>query len=223
MSEKKGGCWKLFAIGCVVVVLLGGIGGYLAFKNLPKLAAIGIEKASDAMLKELGLPEEEFKKAKSAISSFTQDIRDGKISAQQGAAIMEALAQESLVGAIMVRGFEAGYIEKSKLTAEEKTAARITLSRAMHGMVKENINGNQLESAMESIMVTSQTSGGNTNKNFKKVVTDEELKTALKKIKSLADNAGIPNKEYKADIGQLIKDAIAKGMAKVPAGAPVTQ
>lgn len=143
-----------------------------------------------------------------AICSFTQDIRDGKVSLTQGKRVAEALDNRSLIGAILVRGFEAQYVRPSELPDAEKEAAHVTLTRFIHGVVEDRISQETFDSIMD--MISEQ--GDEDTRRLKSSITTGELQAVLASMQNAADGAAIENREYTIDIAQLIHDAIDRGM-----------
>lgn len=212
MSER-GNTWIKVLLCCVsfcIVALIAG--GYFAVKTIkkkaPDLIARMIEVSTEAVFIQLELPQAERGEAMAAIRTFTQDIRDGEVSLAQGKRVAEALDNKSLVGAILVRGFEAQYVRSSVLPDAEKDAAHITLTRFVHGVVEDRISQETFDSIMD--MISEQ--GDNENRRLKSSITTAELQAVLGEMQNAADQAAIENREYAVDIAQIIHDAIDQGM-----------
>jgi len=193
------------------VILIAG--GYFAVKAIrtkaPNLVARMIEASAETLFIQIELPETERGEAMAAVNSFTQDIRDGRVSLKQGMNVVQALDNKSLLGAIIVRGFEAQYVKRSVLPDEEKEAAHVTLTRFVHGTVEESIPQDTYNTIIDTI---SEKGDDQDTRQLKSSITTEELRAVLERMKTAADDAAIENREYAIDIAPLIRDAIERGM-----------
>ncbi len=212
------GCLKIAGIGCLVLVVLGAIGGVVLYFKAADWArsalAMAAEEGGKALLEGLEIPADEREAAMAPIRRFAQDIRDDKVSIDQGVAVAQALSEGPAVAAIMARGFEVKYVKSSELTDEEKQEAHITLTRFAHGITTERIDRKKADEIGDIVGVKTSDGQGNTKMTFKETITTEELNRALAIMKDAADEAGIEEKEFKVDLAAEIQKAIDKGMAK---------
>ena len=216
MSIKRNGWVKIFILSVLLLVTLAVAAGTIAIKKLkensPRIIAKMVEISAEGLFIKIELPQSERTAAMKEIRRFTQQIRDGQVSLQQGSQVITALGDQSFIGAIMIRGFEAGYINASALSPDERQAAHKTLTRFMHGSVEEKISSETYDEIMQMIS-DEQTDGiQKGQRTLKKSITTNELKTVLMKMEKAADDAGIENREYAFNMAEIIRDLIQKGM-----------
>ena len=216
--EEKGSCAQAAGIGCLVLVLAGAVGGYIAFRTAkdmgPGLIATGMETSAEQLLKGLKIPDSERAAVMAPIRAFTQDIRDGKVTLEQGVRVVSELADERLIAAIGSRGFEAAYVADSDLTADEKQAAHVTVTRFAHGVVESLIPDATVQKVLDSVSTTRTDAQGKVQRTFKDTLTRAELDDALASMAKAADAAEIAVREFEIDLGEIVKQAIARGRAK---------
>ena len=216
MSQHNKGWIKILAVGCLIVFLLIGTASFYVYKRIkengPKMVANLIEMTSEGMLKELQIPQEESIKAMQVIKEFTIKIRNGQISFQQGKSVAEALGKQSVMGAITMRSLEMTYISPSSMSYEEKDQSRKTLTRVAYGLSENMISQETVNSVLDTISEEVTDDYGNKFERWKPFLTTEELKEMLSKFSSLADQAGVEDKEFPYDISETIRKAIEKGL-----------
>lgn len=210
-------------VGCLVLLVAGVASGYYVWIKKDewarRAAAFTAEKMFEGVVDGLNIPEKEKKAVMKPVRAFAQEIREGKVSMEQGTAVMQALVKGPLVVILMLRAFETKYLEPSALSEEEKENARVQISRYAHGLVTEKIPQKETDKISAIVAVTTADSHGNTKKTLKESLSDEEVRQCLKIMKTATAEAGIPEREFKFDVTKEIQKAIAKGMAGGKAGA----
>jgi len=212
--DRGFGCAQAAGVGCLVIVVLAIV---LYFKAEDWARAAGaklVEVAAEQVMDEVGLSEEEKRSASVPVREFARKIRDGEASAEQIAAVVEEFAEGKAWAALLMRGFSKKYLEPSELSDEEKAGGRVTVGRFTEGLLKDSIPKERLEEI--SNVVTHETVGadGAKERRLKESITTDELKSCLAIMKGAADSAGVENKEFAHDIGEMIGQAIDRGMAK---------
>lgn len=79
-TKKKGGCGKAIGIGCLTVVLLAAVGGFVAYRNITKLvAAITSEytTAAPAQLPPVEATEQEIADLTTRVDAFARAVKEG--------------------------------------------------------------------------------------------------------------------------------------------------
>jgi len=219
--DRGFGCLQLAGAGCLVIVVLAVVLGILLyFKAEDWARAAGakiVEVAAEEVMDEVGLSDEEKSSAIGPVREFASKIRDGEASAEQIAAVVEEFAEGRAWAALLMRGFLTKYLEPSELSDEEKAAGRVVVGRFTEGLLKESIPRERLEEI--SNIVTYETVGadGEKERKLKESITTDELKSCLTIMKDAADTGGVESKEFIHDIGEMIGQAIERGMAR-PSG-----
>ena len=214
-EKKGGGCWKAAGVGCLVVLVALGVGGFLVVKNreriLRSLAAKGTEVAAEGILGNSQLPESEREAAMVPIREFAAKIKSGEVSMDQAKTVGKALAEGPLPMIMMARAAELMYLEPSELPAEEKEAGRMTLSRFARAITQKKVAEEKINAVFDEITIKT-TVGDQENVRLKETLTTDELREWLKVMKDAADEAGIENRKFVVDIEAEIRKAIDAGM-----------
>lgn len=217
-EEKKSSAMKYVGIGCLVVVLVVVIGGYVAYIKL-KAGALGIAGKAVEIVAEAameGLPADEKAAAMAPVKAFTEKVSAGEVSAAQVMAVAKQFAEGPAVTAIRVRGFEAKHLEPSKLSDKEKEVGKLNASRFVRGVVKDKIGKDKIKELNDILTEqVEQKQNGKTGTvtKLKATLTTEEIQKCLKLMKDAADKAKIKDKKYKNDLPAMIQKAIDAGMA----------
>ena len=222
-EPKSGGsgCLKVAGIGCGVIVVLGIIAGVVLYSNKDKIiqsvGGVAIEKGADLMFDSLDLPANEKEAAMVHVRDLSGRIKKGEISVEQALQVLESLAEGPLPVVIILRLFEAKYVKGASLTEDEKKEAHISITRFAQGLIDSTIDKAKSEEIAAIITDKTRDASGKETTKLKETISDAELKKCLKLMKDAADAAGVANKEFKVDIAEEIRKAIAEGLAKVAA------
>jgi len=214
-EEKKGSVWpKVLGIGCLLLILIIGAGGYLVYtkgKDMAlSLSSTVITTLADKMFISLKLPEADRDAAMVPIDAFAERIKNGEISFEQAAAVGKELAEGGVVALLASRAFEVGYMEKSGLSPAEIAAGHITLTRYGEAVTKGKLSEEEIEKVTNVIL--KDPDGDGENQELKQSLTDEEIRECLALMKKSADDAGIEDREFTVDLPKAIQDAIDRGI-----------
>jgi len=227
--DRGFGCLQLAGVGCLVIVALVvvlGIVLYFKAEDWARAAAAKfVEVAADEVMDEVGLSDEEKRSASGPVREFARKIRDGEASAEQIAAVVEEFAEGKAWAALLMRGFQTKYLDPSELSEEGKAAGRVVVGRFTEGLLKESIPQERLEEISNIVTYKITGTDGQEQRKLKESITADELKSCLAIMKDAADTGGVDNREFTHDIGEMIGQAIERGMAKpsgeVPEDRPV--
>ena len=214
-NEEKKSVWpKVLGIGCLLVILLVGAGGYLIYVKgkdfaLSTISTV-IKSAAEEMFISLNLPEADRDAAMVPIDAFAERIKNGEISLEQAAAVGQELAEGGVVALLVSRAFEVGYMEKSGLSSEEKLTGHITLTRYGEAVMKDQLSKAEIEQVTNVIL--EDVNGDGKNEQLKQTLTDDEIRECLALMKKSADDAGIEDREFTVDLPKAIQTAIDRGM-----------
>ena len=223
--DRGFGCLQLAGIGCLALVCLAVVLGIvLYFKAESWARAAGAKLAEvmvEEMVEEVGLSEEEKLSVRKSVREFARKIREGEVSAEQIAAVLEEFAEGGAWAALLMRGFETKYLEPSDLPEEEKAAGRVTVGRFVEGLASEDVPAKRLEEISDIVTYEAVGSDGRKQRRLKDSITTEELRACLSTMKDAADAAGVEDRQFTHDIGEMIEAAIGRGMAPGRASPPV--
>lgn len=211
-SASGSGClWALLfgGIGFVVVVaLVCGVGGYYAFKNAKSLAVDFARNVAVEVIKDSDLTDEDQQEVIAQVDRVVAAYKSGEIDEKDLEKILTEIQTSPLLPLAVVYGVEKQYLDKSGLTADEKADARKQLQRLIRGGIEKKIPQNDVEALMGPL----QQVGPNGERQMKPTLTDEEIKTFVAGAKKLADDAKIPDEEFKVDIGEEVKRIVDVGL-----------
>lgn len=218
-GESKRGCLFYGLIGCAITLLLclifGIVMAVLVYRFGKQFATDIAVTALNAVVEDSELPGAEKQEIKTEVQKVASDFKEGKLSTQQVMEIFRGVMQGSIGPYIMCRSLEAAYLDKSGLSADEKTVAKRTLNRMMRGVAEHKISAEQLQTLSGDITVE----GPEGSRKLKQSLTDDELRTFLEKCKKLADEKQIPDDEFKVEIAKELRrviEAVRKGELVVP-------
>jgi hypothetical protein len=210
-QSSGGGCWLYALIGClgtlVLAVVLCGVGGWWLSKNAGKMIAAGIRTVIVAGINESQLDAQEKKEVIEQIDRVVNAYNAGKVKPEELEKLLNGLKDSPVLALIQVWGVEKMFLEPSGLTTEEKQAGHRSIERVFRGIVEKKIDHSEFQDAMPDSM-RQQVEGGKGQPRTKP--TDEEVKEFLANLKKLADDAEIPDEEFKIDVSDELKKDIDK-------------
>lgn len=200
---------KCLVIGLIIlaVFIVAGVWFY-NYATSGKLVADGIDVASEALLEEFAgeLPAEEREAALDVVHTFTNRVREGEVSMEQALNVGFVLTTDALP-MILGRVFEETYVKKSDLSAEEKTAAQLTLARFFRGTIEERIPQQDFDAVVAQF---SREVDGETV--FDENIPDDKLRSILAEMKALADRGGVTESMTFDDLPTMLQKAIDRGL-----------
>ncbi len=215
--DRGFGCLQLAGVGCLAIIGLAVVLGIVLYFKAEGWARAGgaklVEVITEQAMAEVGLSEEEKRSAREPVREFARKIRDGEVSAEQVAAVLKEFVDGGAWAPLLMRGFETKYLAPSDLPEEEKSAGHVTISRFVEGLTGEAIPQKRLEDISGVVTYEAVGSDGQKQRKLKDSITTEELRSCLSIMKGAADEAGIEDREFTHDIGEMIGQAIEKGIA----------
>jgi hypothetical protein len=214
------GCAKIAGIGCAAMVVLAIVAGIVVYyKGHDLLRAGGAAVANMAaveMMDQFEIPAAERDAAMVPVREFTEKVKKGEVSTEQIGAVAKAFVEGPAFAAIAARGFDAKYMKKSSLGADEQAAGRTTLSRFAHGISSGAVPHAALEGLKDIVTVSGKGADGKDDVDLKDALTDDEVRAALAHMKSSADGGGVEQREFAIDLPAEIRSSIKKGMSSAP-------
>ncbi|BBO32990.1 hypothetical protein [Lacipirellula parvula] len=218
---KKRSAFATCLTGCliafVVMLVLGAIAIWWAYKNIGTLAASLGSTFAKEVINQTELPAEEKADINFQIDRLATAAKDGKVSGDQIESFFTELVESPLLTTLVMSVIDKKYITPSGLSDEEKAEARVTIQRFMRGSIDKKITQAQMNKAMEPV----STKDKNGNVQLKNQVTDDELRAFLTNAKADADAAGVPAEVPEVDPSDEFKRLVDKTLeegGKAPAG-----
>ena len=201
---------KGFASGCliaiiVVILIVVGAGIYVA-KNFKSWAAEGITVAMSLIIEQSDLPEDEKSEIAEILDIVKEEYLAGNITLEELGHILETMPSCPAFAMGIVIQFDASYVKTSGLSDAEKSDATLALNRFAQGLSNGLIGWGEIESIIEPISETDD--NGDQQLKAPDRVTDDEIREVLGEVKSIADNAGIPQEFVEVDISEAFKATI---------------
>jgi len=168
-----------------------------------------------SQLAETSIPQDQKDRIVTKVESISNDWRDGKITTEQVGRVMEALSDGPFMPLSLVYASDAKYVKVSKLSDDEKAAAKRSLERFARGVIEKAIPSDEIKRLMTYIQV----SGAN-NKQIKNVLTDEELRKFIAAAKTKADEAKVPDEPFTLNLADELDKAITQALNSNAAAAP---
>jgi hypothetical protein len=217
-APKKGCLWSccsgcLMFLGLLFIVLL--IAGYFAFRNLRHLASFVGAEMVKASLDQIDLPEAEKAEIGIEIDRLSEAFRDGRITSEQAAAIVQQILASPLATSIIVSTIDAKYLSSSGLSDEEKAAGRKSLARFARGVLDHRIP----EANRDATLKMLATKQPDDSWQLKQRVSDDELRVFLAAAKTDADAVQIPDQPEMVDPSAELK-TIVDGAVEAASGIP---
>lgn len=215
-SDRRGSFLTGCLIALAVVVILVVAGGLFVMSQWRGWAASAVTAGITVGVEELELSDEDQQRILARVDELAEDFKAKNVTLEQLGEVAMKLIESPLKQAVAVFAVEKNYFEDSGLSEEEKADARLQLQRLARGVYEEKISLDEMQEAMDEIVVRSI---GNDNVTFREpeTVDDDDLRRLISKVKAEADEAEIPNEPFEIDIAAEFIKAIdeALGVAAV--------
>jgi len=201
---NRGGALKAILIILGVIVLCIALGAVYVGLNWKTWTANVANAATEKMVKESGLPEDQKSEILAEIRDLGDDFKTGKISTQQMGQLIKTITDSPLIPLAGVQFARVKYIEPSTMTPAEKEKSILAVQRLSRGVYEKKISKNELEEVTAPI---SEPGPGNRLK-LKDHPTNQEISQFVANAKAKADAAQIPNEPFDLNIADELKKAI---------------
>ncbi len=205
MSKK--GCLVSGGVGCLVVVLLVGISGWLVVRNAKNIAVWGVEKVIEAGVAQSDLPPAQQQAVIAEIKVLTNKIRTGELDAEQAMVVVQRLMEGPVAAAMLATGFDLQVLAPAGLPQEDMQAARTASSRLQWGLAEGRIDPNEAMATLNPVL--DQTDNGTV---FRRDASPETIAEVVAAMARLADDAGVPEGPQQIDLATVIRNAIQKAL-----------
>lgn len=208
-GQRRGG-WQtgcLIALGVAAVLIVATI--VTISLTWKRMAAAGINVATENLVAQSGLPQDQKDRIVKKVHGFTDDFKAGKITSQQFAELAQTVSDSPLLPLGIAMAANEKYFKTSKLTDEEKAAGLTAIRRFARGVVDEKIKPEEMQTAMTYI----STVKGHNSYELKKSVPDEDLRKFIAEVKDRADKAAIPEDAADINVADEVEKVIDKTLA----------
>lgn len=197
--------WPTCLIGClgffVLMVILAGIGGYLAATKGPAMAAKFVRNQVADQIQSSDLPADEKDEIVRQLDRLVVAFENGELSPDDLERVGRELAKSPIVIAGVLKGVEEQYLKPSGLSDDEKEEARKAIQRIWRGAIEKKIDPDELQPALETIADKK----GENKWELKSKLTDEELREFVSILKSVADEHEIPDESFDVQISEEVR------------------
>ena len=209
MSTCLMGCLIVFGIVLLLVIVIS-IWAYYSWRGI---AASGMATIAKQGIEQSQLPVEEKQEINVQVDRVADGFRDGKISMEQLAKLMQEFANSPLMTSVMASALDSQYLDKSGLSDDEKAEGKKTLRRFLRGAVDQKIDQQGIDAAMMHVAVREP----NDQWKIRDQLSDEDLRKFLETAKAEADKANIPDEPESFDPSDEVKRIVDDALGGAPA------
>jgi hypothetical protein len=211
-ARKSG--WGKWAIGCslaaLLFVLAAGLATWYVARNLKSIATNMVSSQIKQAVQQSALPADQKQRIVARVDTLAADFKADQITGAQLGAVFEAITKGPLLHLGAVYLFEQSYLTPSGLSVEEKAAGRRALERFARGVYEAKIPREQVEQVTDPVMETN----AQNEREFKKNATDEDVREALARAQTQADQADMPDESFTVNVADEFEQAVAAALAK---------
>jgi hypothetical protein len=201
---NRGSALKIVLIVLGAICLLVVISGIYVATHWKGWAATFAYQASQGLVKESGLPDDQRETILTEIRQLGDDFKSGKINNEDMAHIVKTISESPLLPLAGVQAVRTKYIEKSDMTPKEKSAAILDMQRFARGVYEKKINPDEVKDIVKPVSDI----GSNGRWKLKENPTRMELEQFIANARARADLAKIPNESFDLNIAEELKKAI---------------
>lgn len=211
----RSGCWRYAAIGCVVLILLGLVGGYFAYRAGRKLvlsaAATKLSGAVEVLTTELALDQTQKDALQKSISRLTERMKKDDLSLRKFRQLLVDLGNSPLAVYLVLRFLDQHHLAVSGLSEEEKGEGRRTMDRLVRATAEQKITRQQLEQLLQAVP---QVDPSTAARQIQPALSDGELRSILDAIRQAVDTAQIPDETYTIDVVGEVERLVEKTLGE---------
>ena len=204
MRGNRGGVLQIVLIVIGVIVLIAVCAGIYVALNWKGWAATAAYAASQAVVQDSGLPEDQRAGILSEVRQLGDDFKTGKITTQQMGLIVQTISEGPLLPLAGVQAARTKYIEPSNMKPKEKADAILNLQRLARGMYEKKIPKEDVNDIVKPVSDLKP----NGRWALKANLTRLELDQFIANAKARADKADIPKEPFDLNIADELKKAI---------------
>ena len=203
-TSNRGSVLKIVLIILGAICLIAVISGIYVFTHWKGWAAALAYQASQGLVRESGLPDDQRDAILSEVRQLGDDYKSGKINNEDMARIVKTITESPQLPLAGVQAVRSKYIEKSDMTPKEKSAAILDLQRFARGVYEKKIVSDEVKDIIKPVAEI----GPNGRWKLKENPTRMELDQFIANAKARADTAKVPNEPFDLNIADELKKAI---------------
>ncbi len=200
--------------GCLItlaiLLVLAIVGGIIVAMNWKGWAASAMKSGVSQTLAQSSLPQDQKDRINARVNSFADDFKGGKIKLEQLEPVFKEFAEGPLFPLALIFAVDEQHIKNAALTDDEKKNGRRQLDRFVRGVYEKKIAG----TAINDVLAPVSTPRPNGAPEIKKSVTAEELKQFFANAKTRADDAKVPDEDFKLNIADEVDKVLDKASGK---------
>jgi hypothetical protein len=204
MSGVRGGVLKVVLIVVGVVALIAVCAGIFVALHWKGWVANLAFTASQQMVKESGLPQDQKDSILSEVRQLGDDFSSGKISGQEMAKIVKAIGDGPLLRVATVQGASARYIDSSEMTPGEKKVAILSLQRFARGVYENKIPKEKVDVIVKPVSDPLPNGQWKLKSSPSRMEVDQFVADA----RTEADKTKIPDEPFELNVADELKKVI---------------
>jgi hypothetical protein len=213
MRRHPGGFLKVAAVGCLVVLVLAGVGGLVAWRwwqeNGRTMGADAVNKVAVEAVNASSLEPKDKERILSKVRAWTEDFRTGKIGMEDLGGALQRVAESKVLPVASVMAFQKQYVDPAGVPPEQKEAWILEVHRYARGVYESRIPRESAERVMESISVADGQGGRKLRDNL----TPAEVEALVTKFRRESDAALVPREKFQVDIVEELIKAVDGALA----------
>lgn len=193
-------------MGLIIIVMLA-IGALIfwLFTSGKTVISNAFREEIIAQVETSSLPHDQKDELIDQVNRVTDGFQEGDISLKQLTLIVEQLAESPSMSVLKIESAEGDPIASSGLSADEKTAARVTINRFVYGVFEERIPSTALDELIDPLL---EQPSEREEWRFRSDISDAELRAALGQAKAYADDAEIGYVNLDPDVSGEVTEVI---------------
>jgi hypothetical protein len=209
-STRRGGAMKGCLITLAILLVLAIAGGIIVAMNWKGWVGSFLKSGVSQTLAQSSLPQDQKDRINARVNSFADDFKNGKIPLDQLEPVFKEFAEGPLFPLALIFAVDEQHIKNASLTEEEKKNGRRQLDRFVRGVYEKKIAGTAISDVLAPVANTKP----NGAPEIKNKVTAEELKQFFANAKTRADDAKVPDEDFKLNIADEVDKILDKVVKK---------
>ena len=189
------GCLKSFMVGCLTVVVLLAVLGYVVFRNIRSISANIVREHVVGIVNESGLSWEQREGVILQIDRVVEAFKRRRVTVEDVTRLAGQVTEGTLIPLAMLAVAEKKYVAASDMDDAEKAGAALAIQRFARGVAEGRVSRDEVRSVLGRITWT--TPEGDTR--MLEELSGERLRGFVSEAEQAADAAGIPSEPHQVD------------------------
>jgi len=196
---------KAIIVGCLLVLLLLGSGILWLYTAGKPVVASALRDQIAKQIDSSGLSDRQKAGLIREVDRLADGFTAGEISLTDLIVITDELNSSTAMSALRTAAAKGDPIKASQLSPSEKREAYGVIDRFVHGLFEDRIPASAIDEILTPLLATSGKFG---EQEFRSDLTDAELRAALAKAKSYADQAGVGEARIEPDVAGEVREIV---------------